>query len=168
MKTSHSAEAKQPKISRSRWCILGIFLIAPLLFGESSAGQTKVSEKIPELPSFEVRPFISLPVAVKVAKPVLPRSLAGTKITMTFTIGKDGIPRHIRYPVTLNSQTASLAAAMQSYLPYWRFDPAKDQLGNAHPVKVALPVEAVSKRNGNHGRYASINLSTPVLVAVLD
>ena len=54
---------------------------------------------------------------------------------------------------------------MRAVLPYWRFEPALDEDGNAISVKVALPVRIVKK--DEHGvSQASIALAKPTILSV--
>jgi hypothetical protein len=168
MKREKYAEGKQSKKTCFRWCSFGLLLIAPLFFGSSLTLQAKDSNSIPELPSIEVKPVISLPVATKVVEPNIYRALLGTEVRMTFKIGKDGRPYAIRRPMDFDQDKSSLGSIMSGVLVYWRFEPARDAAGKALNVKVALPVKVVSPGKANANQYACIQYPQPVLLAVLD
>jgi len=131
-------------------------------------------EDLPELPSMEVTSNwntynLSKPVLVKTVAPRLDYKLAGTEVLMTFKLGKHGKPYSIRYEASLNEwRKRQLGEAMKLSLKDCKFTPALDEEGEAVAIKLALPVRAVGHRKVDTGNYASVNMTNPLLLAVLD
>lgn len=146
--------------------LAGICLFGALV--AANAGQTEPREF--ELPSFEVEASkleVTLPVAVKAAVPRLRANLAGTEITMTFSVASDGTT----YAITHNARAfddreAQLAAAMGLLLRSWRFEPAKDKNGKAIAIRMELPVKAILSGESRKTQYARLQLDHPKIRAV--
>jgi len=122
------------------------------------------------LPSFDVDVFgkeLTLPIPVKVLAPRVHKGLSGTEVTMTFNISESGKVILIDDDASpYDNEKFELACLMYRQLRTWKFEPARDEDGNAVAVKVELPVKVVARGDVAQTQLASISVKRPVIVAV--
>ena len=169
MSWCRSVEKEKLRGKTNRWHKWRIALIAFTILGFVPVVQADKDDDLPELPSIEVRGVqLSMPVLEKTIIPRLPEYLIGTEVRMTFKIGKNGKPYAIRCTAGFDCNQLDLGSVMTQNMKYWRFRPVMDKHGKPYVAKAVLPVKVVASGKGNAGNYASIALSDPILLAVLD
>ncbi len=87
---------------------------------------------------------IEAPVPVRIVSPErLPRSAAGSIVTLSLTIDADGRPHDIK---VVSRGDHGLTKSLQAAVSQWQFAPARRD-GVAVPVKVLLPLELIEAEN---------------------
>ena len=175
MKRKHNADGVPHKrYDIARRVVGGSVLITIMLMGLSPVLHAKEIEDLPELPSIEARyswraQNLTKPELMKAGVPRLERNLVGTEVYMTFKISKQGKPYAVRYTASLSDyRKRMLGDAMLLQLENWKFTPVVNAQGETVEVRVALPVRVVAP--GSHGadKFATVNMPSPILLAVLD
>ena len=143
-----------------------------LFLGAIGVAEAKSNGDIPEfhLPSFDVDALgvdLTYPIPQKTDPPRVHKGLNGTEVTMTFYISESGKVTLVDDDASpYNNEEFELACLMHRQLRSWRFDPARDDEGNAIAVKVSLPVKVVANGDVPKSQLASLSLKRPVIVAV--
>ena len=97
----------------------------------------------------EDRSIAALPEPIHFQVPTVSKALVGTTIKLRFTINEEGRPERVRLAKPLFNYRIGpqmdFASQLKVSVRKWKFEPARDQNGNAIPVKVIMPVQVIKK-----------------------